>query len=141
MNLRKAFAPALAVLLLIGVGLAVDYSVRDKKQSGAASRRAANRVTVKVLTGSEKEKFLSDPELAKVLDEEGIRLPFKRPAPAKSRLARYGAGSLGWPRNELAQLAEGTELSTEQLAQQVHKLVGGGFVAQRCRQERLCGGR
>jgi hypothetical protein len=35
----------------------------------------------------------------------------------------YGAGVLGWPRNELAQLAEGTELSTELLAQQVRKLV------------------
>ena len=35
----------------------------------------------------------------------------------------YGAGALGWPRNELARTAERTELSTELLAQQIRKLV------------------
>jgi hypothetical protein len=35
----------------------------------------------------------------------------------------YGAGVLGWPRSDLAQTAEQTELSTEMLAQQVRKLV------------------
>jgi hypothetical protein len=35
----------------------------------------------------------------------------------------YGAGVLGWPRNNLAQTAERTELSIEFLAQQVPKLV------------------
>ncbi len=35
----------------------------------------------------------------------------------------YGAGALGWPRSNLAQLAERTELSTDLLAQQVRKLV------------------
>lgn len=35
----------------------------------------------------------------------------------------YGAGALGWPRNDLAQTAERTELSTELLAQQVPNLV------------------
>jgi hypothetical protein len=35
----------------------------------------------------------------------------------------YGAGALGWPRSDLAQTAERTELSTEMLAQQVRKLV------------------
>jgi hypothetical protein len=35
----------------------------------------------------------------------------------------YGAGVLGWPRNNLAETAEHTELSTEMLAQQVRKLV------------------
>jgi hypothetical protein len=35
----------------------------------------------------------------------------------------YGAGALGWPRNNLADMAEQTELSTEMLAQQVRKLV------------------
>jgi hypothetical protein len=35
----------------------------------------------------------------------------------------YGAGALGWPRNNLAATAERTELSTEMLAQQVRKLV------------------
>jgi hypothetical protein len=35
----------------------------------------------------------------------------------------YGAGALGWPRNDLAATAEQTELSAELLAQQVRKLV------------------
>lgn len=35
----------------------------------------------------------------------------------------YGAGVLGWPRSNLADMAERTELSTELLAQQVRKLV------------------
>jgi len=35
----------------------------------------------------------------------------------------YGVGILGWPRNNLAEKAERTELSTEFLAQQVRRLV------------------
>jgi len=35
----------------------------------------------------------------------------------------YGVGVLGWPRSDLAGMAERTELSTEMLAQQVRKLV------------------
>jgi hypothetical protein len=35
----------------------------------------------------------------------------------------YGAGALGWPRSDLAQTAERTQLSTEMLAQQIRKLV------------------
>jgi hypothetical protein len=35
----------------------------------------------------------------------------------------YFAGALGWPRSNLADMAERTELSTEMLAQQVRKLV------------------
>jgi hypothetical protein len=35
----------------------------------------------------------------------------------------YGAGVLGWPKSELARMAEHAELSTEMMAQQVRKLV------------------
>jgi hypothetical protein len=35
----------------------------------------------------------------------------------------YGVGVLGWPRNNLAERAERTELSTEYMAQQVRRLV------------------
>jgi hypothetical protein len=74
MNLRKAIGPLLAVLLLVGVAIAINFSIRDRKESEVSSKRAASRITVKVLTGSEKEKFLTDPELAKVLDAEGIQV-------------------------------------------------------------------
>jgi hypothetical protein len=78
MNFRKVVGPALAVLLLVGVGLAVNYSIHDKKALDATALKNASRVTVKVLTGSEKEKFLTDPELAKVLDAEGITLSVQK---------------------------------------------------------------
>jgi hypothetical protein len=78
MNFRKAFGPALAALLLVGVGLAVKYSIHDKKVTDAVAVKNSARVTVKVLTGSEKEKFLTDPELAKVLDAEGITLTVQK---------------------------------------------------------------
>jgi hypothetical protein len=78
MSFRKAIGPALAVILLVGVGLAVNYSVKDKKITDAAALKTASHITVKVLTGSEKEKFLTDPELTKVLDEEGISLSVQK---------------------------------------------------------------
>ncbi len=78
MNLRRAIGPALAILLLIGVGLGITRSIREKKQADIAAGRAAVRITVKVLTGSEKEKFLTDPELAKVLDDEGIAITVQK---------------------------------------------------------------
>jgi len=77
-NLRKAVGPALAALLLIGVGLAVNFSFREKRLTDAASRKASARITVKVLTGSEKEKFLSDPGLAQLLDDEGISITVQK---------------------------------------------------------------
>jgi len=74
MNLRKATGPVLAMLLLAGVGVAIRYSMRDSKQA----RLASSRITVRVLTGSEKEKFLSDAELAKVLADEGITITVQK---------------------------------------------------------------
>jgi hypothetical protein len=73
-NLRKALGPVLAVILLVGVGLAIRSSVQERQLTDAASRKSAAHITVKVLTGSEKEKFLADPELAKVLENEGISI-------------------------------------------------------------------
>ena len=74
MNPRKAIGPLLAILLLTGVAIAIRFSMRDKKNADSA----ANRITVKVLTGSEKEKFLNDAELAKVLDAEGIAITVQK---------------------------------------------------------------
>src|SRR6516162_9052506 len=72
--MRKAIGPVLAAALLVGVGLALNYSVRQKRLTDAASHQASAHVIVKVLTGSEKEKFLNDPGLAKVLEDEGISI-------------------------------------------------------------------
>jgi hypothetical protein len=78
MNLRKVFGPLLALLLLVGVGLAVSYSYKEKQLSDAAALKAASRVTVKILTGSEKESFLTDPELKKILSDEGMILSVQK---------------------------------------------------------------
>ena len=74
MNLRKAIGPVLAVVLLTGVTIAIRYSMRERK----AARSAEARITVRVLTGSEKEAFLADAELAKVLDAEGIAITVQK---------------------------------------------------------------
>jgi len=74
MNLRKALGPLFAVVLLSGVGFAIRESMREKRVADTNAAKAAARITVRVLTGSEKEKFLNDPDLAKVLDGEGIQL-------------------------------------------------------------------
>ena len=78
MNLRKALGPVLALLLLIGVAVAISYSVREHKREQIASQQAAARITVKILTGSEKEHFLEDPELANVLAAQGIAISFQK---------------------------------------------------------------
>jgi hypothetical protein len=70
--------PALAALLLAGVGFAVSVSMREKTLTETASRKAAARITVKILSGSEKEKFLSDPGLAKILEDEGISISVQK---------------------------------------------------------------
>jgi hypothetical protein len=78
MNLRKAVGPVLAVLMLIGVAIAITSSMRDKKAAEVSARQTAARIKVKVLTGSEKEKFLSDSELANTLEAEGITITVQK---------------------------------------------------------------
>jgi len=74
MNLRKAVGPVLAVILLAGVTLAIRFSMSEKK----AADSAASRITVKILSGSEKENFLNDAELARALDAEGIAITVQK---------------------------------------------------------------
>lgn len=78
MSLRKALGPILAVLLLIGVAVAINYSIHERKQGEIAGQEAKPQVTVKILTGSEKEHFLEDPTLLKVLNNQGITISFQK---------------------------------------------------------------
>jgi hypothetical protein len=78
MKLRKALGPLLALLLLIGVSAAVSYSVREAKQARIARQRAAARITVRILASSEKEHFLDDPELARVLAGQGMAITWQK---------------------------------------------------------------
>jgi len=78
MKLRKFLGPLLALLLLIGVSAAVRYSVREAKQAEIARQQAAARITVRILTSSEKEHFLDDPELARVLEAHGMAIAYQK---------------------------------------------------------------
>src|SRR5262249_50048423 len=62
----------------IGVAVAITYSVRERRQARLVAEQAATRITVKILTGSEKEHFLSDADLAKVLGEHGMSIVFQK---------------------------------------------------------------
>ncbi|ALN91985.1 MULTISPECIES: hypothetical protein [Lysobacter] len=83
--MRKILGPALAVVLLAGVviGIVLSFSgKRDSDRAAAAADQAqaaaANRITVRVLTGSEKLEFLRDPELAQALLADNIVLDVQK---------------------------------------------------------------
>jgi hypothetical protein len=78
MNLRKVLGPLLALLLLLGVATGIKYSVREAKQARIAREHAAARITIKILTSPEKEHFLEDPDLAKVLDAHGMAITLQK---------------------------------------------------------------
>jgi hypothetical protein len=78
MNLRKVIGPALSLLLIAGVLVAIRRSIHDKMDADKAARHTAGLITVKVLTSSEKEQFLTDPELVRVLDAEGIAITVQK---------------------------------------------------------------
>jgi hypothetical protein len=78
MNLRKVLGPLLALLLLLGVSAGINYSVREAKQARLAREQAAARITVKILTSSEKEHFLEDPDLEKVLAAHGMLITLQK---------------------------------------------------------------
>jgi hypothetical protein len=78
MNFRKALGPVLALLLLIGVGIGISYSVRQTREAHLAAEKASAHTVLKILSGSEKEHFLTDPELAKVLAARGMSIDFQK---------------------------------------------------------------
>ena len=84
--MKKFLGPGLAVLLLIGVVFGIVFSARDKQAGAQEAANAAadngatanGKMTVRILTGSEKLDFLRDPDLAKALDAEGIVLDVQK---------------------------------------------------------------
>lgn len=67
MKLRKALGPLLVVLLIAGLTVAIRHSVREARQARYAAEQAAASISIKILTGSEKEHLFEDAELATVL--------------------------------------------------------------------------
>lgn len=74
MDFKKVLGPLLGVLLLAGVGVGVWYSFSDKTVTTQEAARSASRITVRVVSGSEKIPLLKDERLAKVMDKHGITL-------------------------------------------------------------------
>lgn len=77
MPARKVLGPLLALALLGGVGFAIYHSAKNK-QAADATPAANDAIQVKVLTGSEKEAFLNDPELVSLLAQRGISLTVQK---------------------------------------------------------------
>jgi hypothetical protein len=74
MNVNRFIGPFLGLLVLAGVAFGIWYSATDKSKSDAAVINAAQRVTVRVVTGSEKVNLLKDERLVKLLERKGISL-------------------------------------------------------------------
>lgn len=68
---RRYIGPVLSVLLIIGVGAALFFSVRERLG-------ALRTVTVNGLTGSEKEEFLQDERVLTALRRHGLDLTFEK---------------------------------------------------------------
>jgi len=68
---RRILGPLLSVILILGVGTAIFFSVRDQ----LAARRV---VTVTGLIGSEKEEFFRDSRVVAVLRDNGIAVEFEK---------------------------------------------------------------
>lgn len=82
MEIRKLVAPALALLLLAGVGAGIWYSNQrlGQTQADAAQQRLtqAQQVTLRGLIGSEKEAFFADPRVQQALAKQGITVTVEK---------------------------------------------------------------
>lgn len=68
---RRILGPLLSVILILGVGAAIFFSVSEQ----LAARRV---VTVKGLIGSEKEEFFRDPRVLEVLRQNNLAVEFEK---------------------------------------------------------------
>lgn len=102
MEVRKLVAPALALLLLGGVGGGIWYSnsrvVDERTAEQTAKLEAARQVSVRGLIGSEKEAYFADPRVVKALAAQGITVSVEK-AGSRAIAARYDASKydFGFP--------------------------------------------
>jgi len=102
LEVRKLVAPALALLLLGGVGGGIWYSnsrvVDERTAEQTAKLEAARQVSVRGLIGSEKEAYFADPRVVKALAAQGIAVSVEK-AGSRAIAARYDASKydFGFP--------------------------------------------
>ena len=78
MDFKKWLGPLLGVLLLGGIGAGIWYSFSDKSAATQTAARAANQITVRVVSGSEKIPLLKDERLVKVMSKYNITLDVQK---------------------------------------------------------------
>ena len=102
MDVRKLVAPAMALLLLGGVGGGIWYSnsrvVDERTAEQTARLEAARQVSVRGLIGSEKEAYFADQRVVKALAAQGITVTVEK-AGSRAIAARYDASKydFGFP--------------------------------------------
>jgi hypothetical protein len=110
MGLRKWLGPILGLVILAAVGYAVKRSASDRAAT-------TSRVTLRILSGSEKMALLKDERLAKVLERHGVALEVQkcgsREMPERPDLKSYDvAFPAGQPAAELIRRKTGAKAST-----------------------------
>lgn len=94
MEIRKLVAPALALLLLAGVGVGIWHSNRQlsTEQADAAQQRLAQsqQATLRGLIGSEKEAFFGDARVQQALAKHGLTVIVEK-AGSRSIANRFDA--------------------------------------------------
>ena len=74
MEIKRVLGPALAVILAVGIGVAVYVSHTRKVAVESSREAAASIVDVKGMIGSEKESFFADPKVMELLAAKGLRV-------------------------------------------------------------------
>ena len=76
--MKRLIGPLLAILLLVGIGMAGYRSYSQSAAQQAAQLEAQQMETVRGLIGSEKETFFNDPRLHAVLRKHGLSVQFEK---------------------------------------------------------------
>jgi hypothetical protein len=78
MNFRRVLGPVLAVILLIGVVVAIYISHTRQAAANARTAATAEIVDIKGMIGSEKESFFSDPTVVATLAKHGFHVQYEK---------------------------------------------------------------
>ncbi len=76
--MKRLVGPLLAVLLLLGIGIAGYRSYTDNKLLETARVEAEKMESVRGLIGSEKEGFFNDPRVQEVMRKHSIAVSFEK---------------------------------------------------------------
>ncbi len=76
--MKRLLGPVLAILLLLGIGVAGYRSYSQKTSIESARLDAEKMETVRGLIGSEKEGFFNDPRLQAILRKNGLNVQFEK---------------------------------------------------------------